>query len=171
VDVKELVAALRSTIEGARSMPMSASAVVNRSDLLELVGQLEAALPTAFADSDKVVSERTALVSQGREEAAEIVARAKAERERILSDTEVFMFAKSQADKERAAATRECEELRKDTDDYVDTKLANLEVTLTKTLEAVSRGRDRLRGRSELDQVSLDAAAESADHKPFPHLG
>lgn len=165
MDVYDIVAQLRRAVAEARALPMSASAVVNRAEMLDLISQLEAELPVAFASSHKVVSERDDLVSQARREAAEIIAAAKDERERILSDTEVYQVAKAEADKERSAAERECEGLRRDTDDYVDMRLANLEVTLTKTLEAVSRGRDRLRERSDLDPSTLDAEAAA---NPLP---
>lgn len=169
MDVNEILAQLRRAVEDARALPMSASAVVNRTELLDLVARLEAELPVAFASSDRVVSEREDLVSQAHREAGEIIAAAKDERERILSDTEVFQFAKAEADKEREAAIRECEGLRRDTDDYVDMRLANLEVTLTKTLDAVSRGRDRLRQRSDLDPSTLAAEAEANPLPDFEH--
>ena len=38
--------------------------------------------------------------------------------------------------------------MRAEVDDYVDTKLANFEVVLDKTLTAVRRGRDKLSGRT-----------------------
>jgi len=56
--------------------------------------------------------------------------------------------AKREADDLLATARRESEELRTETDEYVDSRLANFEVTLHKTLEAVTRGRERLQGRT-----------------------
>ena len=46
--------------------------------------------------------------------------------------------------------------LRKETDDYVDEKLATFEITLERTIEAVRRGRERLAGRSALDSLTED---------------
>jgi hypothetical protein len=43
-------------------------------------------------------------------------------------------------------AKTEAEALRAETDEYVDAKLANFEITLERTLEAVRRGRQRLTG-------------------------
>ena len=40
-----------------------------------------------------------------------------------------------------------------DVDDYVDSKLANFEVVLHKVLTSVERGRDKLRGRQESDEL------------------
>jgi hypothetical protein len=54
------------------------------------------------------------------------------------------------------------ERMRRETDDYVDAKLANFEVVLTKTLAAVSRGRDKVRGRSDLADIADRAGGASA---------
>jgi cell division septum initiation protein DivIVA len=137
-------------------MPMSASAVVNRGEMLALLDDLAGALRTAFTDAERVLTEREAVVEQGRQEAAQIVAEAKNEREHIISDTEVFRVAKREADRLLEQASSESAELRKETDDYVDGKLANFEISLEKTMEAVRRGRERLAGRSALHSLTDD---------------
>lgn len=147
VDVKQLVTQLRTLIEGARSRPMSGSAVVNRSQALELLGRVEAALgdgedPSASAGSG--AESRRA----HQEEAARLLGEAQRERDRLVGESEVFRVAKVEADRIRGAAEREAAELRRDIDDYVDTRLATFEIALTKTLETVSRGRARLQDRS-----------------------
>jgi len=129
-------------------MPMSSSAVVNRADMLALVSELEAGLDTALAQSEQVVAAGNAVVEDARREAERIVADARSERDRLVSDTDVFRLAKREADDLLATARRESEELRTETDEYVDSRLANFEVTLHKTLEAVTRGRERLQGRT-----------------------
>jgi len=161
VDVEELVSELRSVVEGARSMPMSASAVVNRAELLELIGRLEQALPSAFAGQHEVVSERDAVVADGRDESSRIIADAERERDLLVAEAEVLRLAKAEAESERAAARTEAEELRKETDAYVDIRLATFEITLAKTLEAVSRGRSRLHGRSHFDALGESGADHS----------
>jgi cell division septum initiation protein DivIVA len=156
VDVHAKLAELRRVIEEARSMPMSASAVVNRGELLALVDETSAALQAAFTESQRVVAEREAVVDEGRKEAEHIVAAAHEEREKIISDTDVYRVAKREADQLVEHARAEAEELRKETDDYVDAKLANFEITLERTTEAVKRGRERLAGRSAFDSLTSD---------------
>jgi hypothetical protein len=151
--VEELLEQLRATISSARSMPMSSSAVINRAEVLAQLDALEAAFPQAFAESDKVYSERDRLMAEAMEQADRIVVEARNEHERLVSDSEVYRVAKHEADEERARVLQESEALRKETDEYVDGRLANLEITLTKTLKAVTRGRDKLHGRSELDHL------------------
>lgn len=137
-------------------MPMSASAVVNRGELLGLIDEVSGAVEAAFTDSQRVLAERDAVVDQGRKEAEQIISDAQGERERIISDTDVFRVAKREADQIVTKAKAEADELRKETDDYVDAKLANFEITLERTTEAVKRGRERLAGRSAFDDLTSD---------------
>jgi cell division septum initiation protein DivIVA len=157
VDVHAKLAELRRVVEAARSMPMSASAVVNRGEVLGLIDDVASAVETAARDSARVLAERESVVDEGRKEAERIVADAQDERARIISDTDVYRVAKRQADDIVTRAQVEADELRKETDDYVDAKLANFEITLERTTEAVKRGRERLAGRSAFDDLTSDA--------------
>jgi cell division septum initiation protein DivIVA len=157
VDLQAKLAELRRVVEEARSMPMSASAVVNRGEVLALIDEVAGAVDEGLSDSRRVLAERDAVVAEGRKEAEQIVADAHEERARIISDTDVYRVAKRQADEIVGHARAESEELRKETDDYVDAKLANFEITLERTTEAVKRGRERLAGRSAFDDLTSDA--------------
>ena len=156
VDVQEKLAELRRVVEQARSMPMSASAVVNRGEVLELIDQVSSAVETAFTDSQRVLADRESVVDEGRRAAEQIVADARNEREKIISDTDVFRVATREADSLVARAREDAEALRQETDQYVDAKLANFEITLERTTEAVKRGRERLAGRSAFDDLTSD---------------
>jgi cell division septum initiation protein DivIVA len=156
VDVHEKLTELRQAVEQARSMPMSASAVVNRAEVLALIDEVSGAVDSAFTDLHRVLADKDAVVEEGRREAERIVSDAHNEREKIISDTDVFRVAKREADHLLEAATQEADELRKETDDYVDAKLANFEITLERTTEAVKRGRERLAGRTAFDGLTSD---------------
>lgn len=137
-------------------MPMSASVVVNRAELLELLDELTAEVDTALVHADEVARDRAEFVAEGRREAERIVAEAREERARLVSDTELFRVARRRADEVTAEARTEADELRKETDEYVDSKLATFEITLERTIEEVKRGRERLAGRSALDSLTED---------------
>ncbi|HSV41375.1 MAG TPA: hypothetical protein VLI04_21610, partial [Nocardioidaceae bacterium] len=55
-------------------------------------------------------------------------------------------------------AQTEAEALRHDTDEYVDAKLANFEITLERTLDAVKRGRERLSGTTAFHGITPEEA-------------
>lgn len=167
VDVHAKLAEIRQLVEQARAMPMSASAVVNRAELLGMLDELRDGLLAAFNDADRVLSDRDSVVARGQEQADLIIADARNEQERLVSDTEVFRLAKRRADEVLEQARTEAEELRRETDEYVDGKLANFEITLERTMEAVKRGRERLAGRTELGSLT---AAEADKIKLPEHL-
>ncbi|MGI8614891.1 MAG: hypothetical protein ACR2KL_13260 [Nocardioidaceae bacterium] len=153
-DVRAKVVELRQLVEQARSMPMSASCVVNRTELLAHLDELSFLLTNTLSDADRVRADSAAVVAQGRDEATELVAQARIEREALVSESEIHEVAQREADRLLADAREEAEGLRKETDDYVDGRLASFEITLQRIIEAVARGRERLRSRSSLGELS-----------------
>ena len=144
---------LTALIEGARAMPMSASCVVNRAEVLAQLDELRAMLPNELTHARQVLDDKAAVVAEGREEADQIIEAAKAERARMISRTEVMREATREADGLLTAARADAERMRLEIDDYVDGKLANFEVVLHKTLQAVEKGRAKISGQHELDSL------------------
>jgi vacuolar-type H+-ATPase subunit H len=164
VDVQAKLDELTALVENARAMPMSASCIVNRSEVLAVIDELRAMLPDQLREAEWVLKDRDEVVEQGRKEAEKIVADARTEAARLVSRTEVMQTATKEAERITTEATDEATRMRLDVEDYVDTKLANFEVVLHKTLAAVERGRDKLRGRHELASL----AEPTQDDRPLP---
>ncbi|MFF1305910.1 ATP synthase F0 subunit B [Streptomyces sp. NPDC058307] len=168
MDVQKKLDEIVSTVSGARSMPMSASVIVNRADLLAMLEELRQALPGSLAQAQELIGDRDQLVEQARQEAERIISTAHAERGSLISDTEIARRSQAEADRILDEARREAEEVRAEADDYVDSKLANFEVVLTKTLGSVGRGRERLLGTGPgLDEHGYeDEDAPERSHDP-----
>ena len=156
MDVHDKLDELSALVESARAMPMSASCVVNRAQVLDLLDDVRALLPTTLAQADDILAERDGIVAAARVNAAEVLSQADAEARARISEHEVYRAALAEADAVRAEADVEAERMRRETDDYVDAKLANFEVALHKTLAAVQKGRDKIRGRQEYDDLGYD---------------
>jgi cell division septum initiation protein DivIVA len=170
-EVSEQLEGLRRVIDHARSMPMSSSVVVNRSELLGLVDQLEAACRVSIGDAQDVVGRRDEVLAAGREEAQEMIREAGHERDRLVSDTEVFRVATREAEQAVTAAEEEAEALLEETDSYVAERLAAFEGTLDTTLEAVRRGRERLARKPKLPRRLREATtAPGGSESPFAAL-
>lgn len=146
MDVQKKLDEIVAAVSGARGMPMSASCVVNRADLLSLLEELREALPGSLAQAQELIGDREQMVERARQEAERIIETAHAERGSLISDTEVARRSQNEAERILAEARQEAEEIRAEADDYVDSKLANFEVVLTKTLGSVGRGREKLLG-------------------------
>jgi len=154
---------LRAAVEDARSMPMSSSVMINRSEFLDLLGSLEAAIDHTLSQATEVVGDREAVLAEGATQAEEIVRAAEAEREILLSDTDIFRLAELRAAEITQSAKKAAAELQAETDEYVEAKLANFELTLERTLDLVRRGRAKLSGGhshalgddSDVDAIAL----------------
>ncbi len=140
-DIDARMRDLRVAIEGARSVPMSASVMINRAEYLDLLGALERAIDLTLSQASEVVGDREAMLAEGVTQAEEIVRAAEAEREALVSDTDVYRLAVMRASEITDAAERDARELRAETDQYVEEKLANFELALEHTLEQVRTGR------------------------------
>ncbi|KUL26105.1 ATP synthase F0 subunit B [Streptomyces regalis] len=168
MDVQKKLDEIVAAVSGARSMPMSASCVVNRADLLSMLEEVREALPGSLAQAQELIGDREQMVEQARQEAERIIHSAHAERGSLISDTEVARRSQAEADRILAEARKEAEEIVAEADDYVDSKLANFEVVLTKTLGSVGRGREKLLGTGPGtdEQGYEDEDAPERSHDP-----
>ncbi|GJF33730.1 hypothetical protein KNE206_64300 [Kitasatospora sp. NE20-6] len=165
MDVQQKLDEIVASVENARAMPMSASCVVNRAELVSMLRDLQGALPAELAQAQSVVADHQQVVADAQAQADQIIRGAHDERGSLISDTEVVLRAQNEADRILAEARAEVETKRAEADDYVDSKLANFEVVLTKTLGAVGRGRQKLRGAG-VYEPDADADADGEEFQP-----
>jgi cell division septum initiation protein DivIVA len=165
VDISAQLDELAAIIEQARAMPMSASCIINRAEVLEAIETLRGSLPDELTVARGVLKDRSAVVEEGREEAARIITAAEAERDELVSRTEVVREATRESGRLIAAAQAETDRMREEVDAYVDAKLANFEIILNRTLNAVEHGRNKINGR----HTELEALSENGDEvEPLP---
>ncbi len=155
-----LIEAIADAVREARSMPLSSSALVNRQELLDMIESLRASLPTEITRARSILRDGQDVLERAGQEAQRVLERARQERERLLSKTEIVQAAAREADRLVAEAESTAKRIRAEAEAYVEGKLANFEVVLTKTLQAVERGRQRLAGRLEADELAPEEAEE-----------
>src|SRR5687767_6283148 len=153
----------------ARPVPLSASVMVNRKDFEDVIDDIRASLPEELRQSRWVIKERDEVLEQAEREAEQVLADAKAEAARLISETEVVRQSQRQAERILDEAREQSRVLRLEAEDYVDAKLANFEIVLAKTMRSVEKGREQLRGRYASDELAPEAAAaEPAPAPPAP---
>lgn len=148
--------ALEQAVGQARAMPMSSSVLVNRAELLDLLGQARSILPGQLAQADELLADADAVLADGRREAEEIVAAARERAAELVGEQEVVRAAQRRAEEIVAEAERVAAGLRRDADDYCDRRLADFEIDLGKVLAQVQAGRAKLAGRLESDAGGTD---------------
>jgi cell division septum initiation protein DivIVA len=156
-----LIERLAEAVREARSMPLSSSALVNRQELLEMIEELRGSLPTEIGRARSILRDGQDVLERAGEEAQRVLERARQERERLLSKTEIVQAAAREADRLVAEAESTAKRIRAEAEAYVEGKLANFEVVLSKTLQAVERGRQRLAGRLEADDLAPDEGEDT----------
>jgi cell division septum initiation protein DivIVA len=162
MDIHAKLDELTALIETARAMPMSASCIVNRIEVLDRIEDLRKMLPGELTTAQQILDDRGAVIAEGRAEAEQIVEEAKAERARLVGKTEIVREATREAEALVEAARSDAERMRVEIDDYVDGKLANFEVVLHKTLQAVEKGRAKISGRHEFDMLAESDIEDSS---------
>ncbi len=90
-------------------------------------------------------SEADRMVQAGRAAYEQSVHEGRTEQSRLVADTEVAQAAHSEAHRIVENANEDAERLRSDCDAYVDSRLADFEDLLSRTLRTVGRGRQQLR--------------------------
>ncbi|MFG2697864.1 ATP synthase F0 subunit B [Kitasatospora sp. NPDC048407] len=166
MDVQQKLDQIIAMVEKAKAMPMSASCVVNRAELTGLLRELRDAMPAELAKAQSVVADHQQMVADAQAQADQIIRGAHDERGSLISDTEVVRKAQAEADRILNEARSEEHTKRAEADDYVDSKLANFEVVLTKTLGAVGRGRQKLRGEAGVYQPEGEGTEDGEEFQP-----
>ena len=151
--VEKLMSAI-TMVEDARGVPLSASCVVHRAEMLELLDEAREGLPTDFNSARAIIDAREAIIEEARVSAEQLIAIAREDVAQMVEQTSIVQIARDEARKvlEDARDTAELE--KQEVEEYIDGRLATLEVILNKTMDAVSRGRDRLAGASDKDVLS-----------------
>jgi hypothetical protein len=166
VDLSTQLQQLEDMVREAKSMPLSSSALLNRDEVLELIEQMKATLPEEVKQARWVVRDREELLAKARRDAERIVEDARAEQLRMATKEEIYRRAEQEAERTRGDADDDARRIRLEAEDYVDARLAQFEIALhrltddvvlthealTKTLEQVQAGRQRLHGTTAAEQ-------------------
>ena len=158
---EEKLARLREMILNARAMPMSASCVINRGDVLAAIDDVIDNLPDEIADAQQVIDRSQAKIAEGEAEAGRILAEAREHAATLAQHSEVVRVAEEQAAKLRADAEAEAAALRRETDEFIDSRMASFESVLHKTASQVQTARSRLAERSGLSSGTDGLATRS----------
>ena len=170
MDVHDRLNQLTATVRSAKTMPMSASCLVNRAEMLDILERLHDELPADLDQADALLSELEAVLGAGREQVERILEDARRDREQLIEQTDVLVAARARAATVASEALAESTRLLADADDYVDRKLAEFEVLLGQLASQVNNGRLRLTARREADLArfqEIELAESEVVHPAF----
>ena len=151
--VEKLTSAIKM-VEEARGVPLSASCVVHRGEMLAVLDEAKLALPDSLAKAESILASRDKVVDEGRQQAEQMIAMAREEASQLIEQTAIMQQAREEAKNIVSQARSDAASQKQEIEEYIDSRLATLEVILNKTQEAISRGRARLAGSTDQDVLS-----------------
>lgn len=169
--LKDKLDELVALVESARGLPVSSSVIVNKAELVRLLDELRELLPEDLLEAQTVLDRRDQILTEAVSNAERLLTAAAEEQRRLVSETEVVQEARVEAGALIQAARGQAEQMARDIDKYVDAKLAHLEVSITKLLDTVQQGRERL-AQPELyaELAALQEPAGELDGAAAPEL-
>jgi len=163
LEIVEIIGRLEAVTSSATKLPLTRRAVINPSEIQELVNQLRNCLPTDINEALQIIRYRDALVSQAQADASRMRGKAEQESMQKVSDTQIMRDARAkaqgildQAGRERAAilaqAEKEAAEKVEGADRYAIEVLTRLEAEMDTLLGTARHGIESLKEGKALEE-------------------
>ncbi len=143
-DILDLVDELMVHLHEAKSVPLSANAMVDREQFLGMLEKLRASLPDELRAARWMVREREAFISRTNEKAREIIDKARKEADLLVSDSNIRAEAVEEANILVRRAEGDARRLRLEAEDDIEKGLQRMEVLLGALTDRVQTARDEL---------------------------
>jgi vacuolar-type H+-ATPase subunit H len=153
MDVLVLIDKLDDLIHNARSVPLTDSVMLDREEIYDILDQMRSTIPEEIKQARWIVKERQEMLAEAKQEAERLLSEAQERAEKLAAETEVVRLAEKNAQQIMEDARDQERQIRLGAEDYADEVLGNLEMNLDKFIAAVRRGRERLQGRDEDDEL------------------
>jgi cell division septum initiation protein DivIVA len=152
VDVLALIDKLDDLVHNARAVPLTDQVRIDRDEIYELLDQMRSTIPEEVKQARWIVKERQEMLAEAKREADRLLEEARSQAEHEVSEQEVVKRAEREAGAILDEARVREREVRLGAEDYADEVLGTLEDNLGKFLAAVRRGRERLQGKSSVEE-------------------
>jgi cell division septum initiation protein DivIVA len=154
MDVLVLIDKLDDLVHNAKQVPLTDQVRVDKEEIYEILDQMRATIPEEIKQARWIVKERQEMLAEAKREAERVVKEGRERADRLIADEEIVKAAERAAEDIIEDARAQEREIRLGAEDYADEILDTLETNLTKFINAVQRGRERLAGRDEQVGVS-----------------
>ena len=143
-DAQGLLRQAVDVVATARTMPLSASVLVARDELLDLLQGALDLFPDELRQARWLLRERDEFLATRQREADNLLEEVRAQAERMVQRTEIVRQANHVAQRILDDAREEARRLRHEAEDFCDQKLASFEIVLDRTIKTVQAGREKL---------------------------
>jgi vacuolar-type H+-ATPase subunit H len=144
-DTAEMLDRLENTVNSARSLPFSDSCLVDREEMLVLIGMIRDSLPSELKQAKWLLEQNRQLIAEARKEAENIIREAETRMASMINEHEITLQARQQATQTIESANSSARQIRNGAMEYAKKRLADLEEQLTEMLVVVQRNKKELK--------------------------
>ena len=152
-------------VSSAKAMPLSASVLVSREELLDVLHAALDRFPEELRQARWLLREKEEFLADRAREAEALMADVRAQAEHMVSRSEVVRQANVVAKRILDDANEEARRLRHEAEDYCDQKLAGMEIVLDRITKTVRAGREKLQATAPATPV--EAALPEGEEPGF----
>ena len=162
VDITARLNQLDELVRDAKAMPLSSSVLVNRDEVLDLLAEMQEALPDEIKQARWIVKDREELLAKAAADGEKIVGAAREEQLRMARQEEIVARANEEAERMLADAEEQARAMRREAEEYVDAKLAQFEIALRRILEDSQAPAERSRRPSTRSRSAATSSGRPA---------
>jgi hypothetical protein len=142
--VVDMLEDLVAEVEHARQVPLSSNVMINQDEILERLEQIKAELPEELRAARWMVREREAYIARTNEKAREMLNKAKARSDELVSENYIVQEAVEEANALVRNAENEGRRIRLEAEDFAERHLGEAETVLGELLRYVQESRAEL---------------------------
>ena len=145
MEIFTLLESIEDILEKSKGVPFSNKVLVDKEEILEIIGELRLKLPEELKQAKWIKEERQRILVEAQKEADDIVKEAE---NRIISMIDEHEITKKAYEKKAEiieTANEMSREISKGTKDYADNVLSGIEVALQEALKIIQNNRNELK--------------------------
>jgi cell division septum initiation protein DivIVA len=140
MDILHLVDRLEELFNESRPVWFTHSVIVDEDRLLDLIDQMRITIPEEIKKAQQLLAQRDRILAQAQEEANRTIALAREKSDKLVEKDPVTQASQTRAAQMIEQAKSECEQTKRDADEYVIQTLRALEGELEKSITQVKNG-------------------------------
>jgi cell division septum initiation protein DivIVA len=140
MDILHLIDRLEELFNESRPIWFTHSVVMDEDRLLDLIDQMRVAIPEEIKKSQQLLSQKDRMLAQAQEEANRTIALAREKADKMAEKDPITQAAQVRADQIIAQTRQECEQIKRDADEYVLRTLQEMQAEMDKITNQVKNG-------------------------------
>jgi predicted nucleic acid-binding Zn-ribbon protein len=154
MDILHLIDRLEELFNESRPIWFTHSVVMDEDRLLDLIDQMRVAIPEEIKKAQQITSQKDRILAQAQEEASRTISLAREKADKMADKEQVAQAAQARADQIIAQSRQECEQMKRDADEYVLQTLKDMQDQIEKISNQVNNGIVSLQsGKNPSDQA------------------